>query len=256
MSGDPAKILKINLFNERYDYDFLNVDASDDQVQAVVDQLKRNYISMIKRMVALGADINATDKFKRSALVNLGLEDNIDFVNLFTNNGVILDANASHRLTVICQESEEIQYAIAQALIDAKADINLMDQYGQSALMAACSNGNMDFATLLIKNGADVDQANDEGWTPLLNTASAEDIDANIIYDIAKLLLQNGANVNAANAYGETALLKAVYRNNEKMVKLLLEHGADDRITNKTGDSPLSVAKQKGYANILALFAE
>jgi ankyrin repeat protein len=68
--------------------------------------------------------------------------------------------------------------------------------------------------------------------------------------DIVKLL-EKGANVNAMSN-NTTPLIKAVDKNNAKMVKLLLQHHADPEIPAKdTGHTPLATASMQRYAKIV-----
>ena len=58
----------------------------------------------------------------------------------------------------------------------------------------------------------------------------------------ARALLDGGANVNQATEYGWTPLLTAVNNRNYKLALLLLERGADPNLGNKGGWTPLYLA--------------
>ena len=66
--------------------------------------------------------------------------------------------------------------------------------------------------------------------------------------DMVKLLIKKGADVNAADNDGETPLFIAVYRDKD-IVELLIGKGADVNASNKYGETPLdeiSNNKEKG----------
>jgi ankyrin repeat protein len=74
----------------------------------------------------------------------------------------------------------------------------------------------------LLKAGADVESANDDGETALMTVARTGKVEA------AKVLIKAGARVNAVETWrGQTALMWAASQRNPDMVRLLLESGAD-----------------------------
>ena len=74
------------------------------------------------------------------------------------------------------------------------------------------------------------------GLTALTFAAREGDIES------AEALLDAGANVNQATEYGWTPLLTAVNNRNYKLASFLLERGADPNLANKGGWTPLYIA--------------
>jgi len=66
--------------------------------------------------------------------------------------------------------------------------------------MWAVSNGHTTVAKMLIKNGADVDTQDYDGWTALMKAVYAENT------EMVKTLIANGANIHSKNIGGLTAL--------------------------------------------------
>jgi ankyrin repeat protein len=56
---------------------------------------------------------------------------------------------------------------IVSVLIAARANLNAVNQYGDTALMAAASNGHIDIVSVLIAARAEVNTANQYGYTAL-----------------------------------------------------------------------------------------
>jgi len=89
-----------------------------------------------------------------------------------------------------------------RALLDAGANVNARNNYGETALMRTALNGHAEVAALLIDAGADVDAKDDYGGTALMWAAwrgNAEEV---------KLLIDAGADVDAKNDDGRTALVE------------------------------------------------
>lgn len=78
-----------------------------------------------------------------------------------------------------------------------------------------------------------------EGWTPL-QTASCNGRDS-----VVESLLKNGANVNQANNYGQTPLYVACEWGHDAVVAQLLQRGADMSLSYK-GKRPIDIAREKG----------
>ena len=76
----------------------------------------------------------------------------------------------------------------------------------------------------LIKAGANVNAAKEDGWTPLMEAASLDD--EKIADEITKILLAADANPNAKKKYGWTALMEAAYCGNLSAVGSLIDADA------------------------------
>ncbi len=79
----------------------------------------------------------------------------------------------------------------------------------------------LDRVKFLVGKGADVNQADNQGWTPLISAARQRHD------DMIKLLIELGADVNLAKSDGTTPLIAAASRDHVPSIKVLLEHGAD-----------------------------
>jgi ankyrin repeat protein len=113
---------------------------------------------------------------------------------------------------------------------------------GLTALTFAAREGDLESARKLLDAGADVNQATEYGWSPLLTAVN------NRNYRLARLLVERGANVNLANKGGWTPLYLAVDNRNIEggdypvprpdldhleILQFLLEHGADPNLRVK-----------------------
>lgn len=70
---------------------------------------------------------------------------------------------------------------------------------------------------------------------------------------IVKTLLENGANVNHANQFGYTALMWAANNGHLEIVKTLLANGANIKAVNKYGETALTLAKSNGHLEIVKI---
>ncbi|XP_067683775.1 histone-lysine N-methyltransferase EHMT1-like [Haliotis asinina] len=119
-----------------------------------------------------------------------------------------------------------------------KSDINLQDTAGMTALHFAVAHKKVEAINLLLDHGADVNAADDHGFTPLfLATGRYAD------YDVALTLLQkSGIAVNCVNYNGATPLHGAAHAQNPDCVRLLIRHGACTTAKSKDGASPLDLS--------------
>lgn len=71
--------------------------------------------------------------------------------------------------------------------------------------------------------------------------------------EIAELLLKNNANINMQNNQGYSALIFATLYNQEKMVEFLLNKNADFNLKDVEGKTALEHAKIKSFDAIITL---
>ena len=91
-----------------------------------------------------------------------------------------------------------------------------------------------------IHAGANVNQAQGDGTTPLLWAVNRSD------YEVAEALLAKKANPNAGNEFGALPLLEAARLNDARMVKMLLDAGAKVDSANPDDETALMVAIKGG----------
>ncbi len=98
--------------------------------------------------------------------------------------------------------------------------------------------------------GADVNSADAENWTSLMNAAWYG------YTDVGRLLIEHNADINAADKYGQTALIHACEYGYTDIVRLLLEHGADTNAANECGNTSLMWACRNGHTDTVQLLIE
>ncbi len=123
--------------------------------------------------------------------------------------------------------------ALTSLLLDAKADPNLKDRQGCTALHWAVMNRNSGSAELLLKRGAQINATNVIGMTPF-HFAAQEGYGP-----MVRLLLVHKTAMDDRDARGNTPLYLAADRGQTNTVKLLLEYGADVNAGNNDGSTPL-----------------
>ncbi|CAB0038856.1 unnamed protein product [Trichogramma brassicae] len=120
-------------------------------------------------------------------------------------------------------------------------------------LLVALYHKHLSVAELLLKNGANPNLANKNGYTPLhviLSRFFADDL-AELFFkmcDDRNLPLQ----VDARNKSGNTPLHLAVCNTNDNAVKLLLERGANPNLADEDGLTPLYFICRREYDDDLA----
>jgi uncharacterized protein len=168
-------------------------------------------------------------------------------------------------------------HACLRELLARGADIDLPDPDGATALIITLLNRNWDTAKFLIEAGADINLWDIFGQTPLYVAVDMNTLpvgrrielpsnDQTPGIDVIGLLLARGANPNAQLklrpkyrnipndryrdpmiVWGTTPLLLAAKAGDVPAVKLLIDHGARPDLVNSQGVTPLMAALGDGH---------
>ena len=133
---------------------------------------------------------------------------------------------------------------VVELLLNKGLDINSVDHEQKSALFIACLYGDISLVAYLVENGANIDNADIVGNTPLMVSVKFP--------NICGYLLNKGADPNRANVHGNTALMLAVEDEmSHYSVHVLLAFQANINLTNEFGDNAVFLAAQNGFTHIV-----
>ena len=121
------------------------------------------------------------------------------------------------------------------------ANVDAVDEYGDTALTVAAEHGHTDVVNALAgTHGANVDAANRDGWTALMYAAWQGHTAV-----VNALAGTHGANVDAVNRDGKTALMLAAEHGHTDIVNALAgTHGANVDAVNRDGWTALMHCRQ------------
>uniref|UniRef100_A0A672I5L9 Kinase D-interacting substrate 220a n=1 Tax=Salarias fasciatus TaxID=181472 RepID=A0A672I5L9_SALFA len=145
---------------------------------------------------------------------------------------------------------EEENLAAIKAHLDKFKDVDSRSDNGQTPLMVAAEQGNLEIVQELIRRGANVNLDDVDCWTALISAAKEGHI------EVVKELLENNANLEHRDMGGWTAVMWAAYKGRTDVAQLLLERGANPNITGQYSVYPIIWAAGRGHADIVDLLLQ
>ena len=198
-------------------------------------------------LLQLRADINAVDYNNNNALLLASAyNENYQIIPLLLHMGFSLDYRNDLGENALITATKNRNPEIFQDLMlnsgaysnkeIAKKYINSADIYGNTLLMHAIKNNNVEIIKYLIDKGADVNAKDYKNNTVLIQAVS-QISDPNII----ELLINAGADVKAEDNNGFDCLGYAVLNNtNEEIIKLLINKGLNVKKVYEKGFKTLA----------------
>lgn len=237
-------------------------------------------VEALSLLLKAGAMIDVQD-FNEMYPLSLAIYGkHIEAVRLLVKSGAKINKPGFNKLTALHMAVEkDINPHIALHLIQAGANVNAVDEGGNTPLHYAVEIKNIEIVKAMIKAGADVEIENGEQNTALMIAVAGDDLQMiqllissgavvktsgskknhEVLHTAAyhsnnletvKLLLKAGANVNGRDDVGNTPLIYAAWRANSKntgaekmpeLITLLLSAGADPNAKSERGTTPMSV---------------
>ncbi len=207
-----------SLLNE----DATSVNSSNDRGSTALNLASESgQIQIVKLLLDSGADIEAVDIDGDSPLMGAAYKGQPHIFLLLISRGAntaILNVSENGILHYAAIGGS---VEIAQLALAAGSDINAQNYEQSTPLLMAAARNRQETVRFLIERGADTEIPNNYGRTPLLYVTREG---GNV--EMATLLLDNGANVNAEDRSGATPLGLATWRGFSRLTDLLLNRGA------------------------------
>ncbi|OPB40459.1 hypothetical protein A0O28_0005380 [Trichoderma guizhouense] len=155
-------------------------------------------------------------------------------IELLHRLGANVDALDDFGQTPLLISIYKKKWEIAELLIKAGANVDADEREGYAPLFGAVAGGSDRIVQLLLKAKVDVDAVDEDGYSPLHLAVSQNEV------NILQQLLKAGAKIDAVSEYrNQTPLHIAVRNKNRDVVKILLEKGASTTLNNSLDFSPL-----------------
>jgi ankyrin repeat protein len=212
-----------------------NFGAWGDSLSARLEQLRHGDPARLAKLLDAHADVNATSRKEFNVLMAAASTD-VQRLRLLLDAGADPRRRSAHNGNALWVAADGGTYEMFMTLVEA----GLKREPG---LLACAAGSDVDAAEKvqwLISDGADVDEADARGQTPLIAALWFGSSTA------APVLLRAGANDRIRDGNGESMLLYAARFGQAEAVRLLLERGLD----------PHERSNEYGHATALILAAE
>ena len=180
----------------------------------------KGYTNEIEKLVKIGATIDAPDAHARTPLhvaVFLGKQNAARTLMGLGADPNALDAQKYDIVTIAAVLDDVPMLKIA--LAGGCKATNITSPYQGTALIAAAHLGHDEVVRTLIAARAPLDHVNNLGWTAVIES----------------IVLGDGGRRHIAT------------------LKALIDGGADINLADRSGDTPLALAKRRGYAEMAAM---
>ncbi len=214
------------------------------------------YGSSLPLLIEKGAEVNARDRWGRTALSYAAEKQNLEAVKALLAAHADPNTGGTPPLHIAAYTSgaTDIPELLLKAGAAADRDANVLDPGTTTnpkqctPLAAAISHHHPAVARLLLEAKADPNQT----WmgNPLLYHAFRADLES------MKVLLDAGADPDAPISNGQRVLQEAAAGNNKDAVELLLARKANVNARGQQGTRPLHTAAQRSTTGILDLLVK
>ncbi|CAH8867501.1 unnamed protein product [Trichobilharzia szidati] len=258
---------------------------------AFYDSLVNNDITESKRLVEihkidLNARLSHVRKRNHTDLCPVHLvayKGNLAMLHYLIQNGVnVHQPTCTLQRCPVHYAALRQQVSCLQMLLNAGAQIDARDTFGNTPLHYAAEDGDGGLLSLLLNNGASVDAQDITNKTPLMKAARSGKVwavrrlllfganvnvkdrnDETALHfacrqgstEITRMLIKAESRLNAQNQIGLTPLMESVSYNQREAVSLLIKQRDIDLYKRDfcTGDTALHIAVKKNYIHIVEI---
>ncbi len=190
------------------------------QYSGVLAAAARGDAAEIKKLAGSGADLNARDGYGRTPLHVATFKKNRDAITALVKAGADINARENDRYDAVTIASVADDVGTLRMLLQLGASAKqITSRYDGTALIAAAHLGHDLVVKMLIDAGAPLDHVNNLGWTALIES----------------IVLGNGG-----SRHTET-------------LRALVHAGASVTIADRNGQTPLQLARSRGYKNMVQI---
>ncbi len=229
-----------------------DVDIADKDGVTALQHARSRSFKQIERILLVAEARSRPATANDLALILAARNGDAKAVKALLAQGANVHAADGNGVTALIAAAYGDHVAIGETLIAAGADVNVQDNTRQSAYLIPTADGSLEFLKLTLRAGADVHRTDSYNGTGLIRAADRGHV------DVIAELLKTDIKVNHVNRLGWTALLEAIILGDggprhTEVVRLLIDHGAAVNLADSEGVTPLAHAKQRDFAEIVAL---
>lgn len=189
--------------------------------------LKNNQYNEAEAILSQGADINYKNSRGENLLWKAIDLNNIEMFEWLINKGCIIEALNTSNESLITHAINQNNFNFLSFILNKnRSNINKISLKGFSPLMLACSENKKEAIKILVEFDCDINIQNQYLNTALIIAIAKSD------YDVVSFLIENGADLSLANNDGDTALIiSAKYRKLKSLICLL--RNSSEELINK-----------------------
>jgi ankyrin repeat protein len=201
---------------------------------------------LVEYLIENGLDIEARSDSQWTPLHSQAYGGHTDGVELLLEHGADIEAKHAYDMTPLVSSVRWDRIDVAKLLVEKGANVNATNTLGRTPLIISATEGYSELAEIFLENNADISVKDDNYKRSALHFAAL-----NGHLKIVEALLKKGAEVDEKDAAGKTPLDYANRYGHEKVAKLLKSSGATGDIDPRHfGFSPyLDKALNEGEAN-------
>jgi ankyrin repeat protein len=227
--------------------------ANNDGITALMFAAAEGRSDAVQLLLEKGASLNAKDNQGRTAIVHAVESGQSEITELLANKGADLsltpfkteaELKASLHKSMLVRAVSDGNAEKVKELLAAHVDPNSRTgpRHVPVLLIASGYSQNVEILKLLIESGADVDAADDQGNTGLMEGAREN------IGQVVTILLEHHANVNRINQDQKSALMQAAEGGHTKIAEQLFAGGAGLTGRDSAGRTALLLASMSDFA--------
>jgi len=206
----------------------------------------QGHVEMAAFLIDKGADMNAKDSWGGTPLMEAAENGHAALAKFLTEKGANVNARNENDLTALHQAAQNIRNRdIVALLIDEGADVNARDKDGETPADFAFDSRlpySNKIVKLLVEKGAAISKLGGVYLAAYLGDISG-----------VKVYLKQGKEVNAANEDGKTPLQIAAMAGEREMLEFLIANGADINMKDHAGSTALDYARCHQHFDIAKL---